>query len=345
MDRPVRIAVVGPVDDRLVDELHSLPLRPDVHPLPSLVGGIDALARSQPDLLLIGFADEPAEDVGAVRLLQRLWPAVAVVVVAAPDREWALAPVAERLHARLFVYPDAPGQLAALLEQALQQSDRPPPQQFADLAHGLADEINNPLMFSAGHLQLIRAAFDQTTDRDRIDQIDAALTGLNRIRASVDRLRLLSQASGGPRLPESVDVCELVSQAVARRSAGDPAASVSMPEGPQLVRGDREQLADALAAIVQFGDELAAIGADCHLELERLDRGVRLRLTASGSGLADWQLPHSFEPYYPLRALRGQAHGLSLFVAQTVFLGHGGQASARRQGDGAVQFDFALPAR
>ncbi|MEC7726263.1 MAG: ATP-binding protein, partial [Planctomycetota bacterium] len=59
--------------------------------------------------------------------------------------------------------------------------------------------------------------------------------------------------------------------------------------------------------------------------------------------LATWQLPNTFEPFYPQRLIRGQSHGLGLFLAQTVVHGHRGQATARRQADGGLQLDFMLP--
>lgn len=344
MERPVRIAVVGPVDEHLAGDLRRLPLRPEVRPLSSLVADSEALMRFQPDLLLLAFDDAAAEEIGAARLLQRLWPSLGVVVVAAPDRELAMAPVATRLGAGLLVYPDAPGQLAATIEQVLHGGDRPRPELFVDLAHGLADEINNPLMFASGHLQLLRASFDAARERDRRDQVDAALVGLGRIQASVDRLRLLSQAADGPRRRQTVDVTALLAGAIARRREGEPAATVSMPPGAHEVHGDQDQLGPALAAIVQFADELAGVGTASHLRLERLPAALRVRLVAAGNAFASWQLPHTFEPYYPQRALRGHSHGLGLFLAQTVVLGHKGQATARRLPDGSLQFDFLLPA-
>ena len=69
-----------------------------------------------------------------------------------------------------------------------------------------------------------------------------------------------------------------------------------------------------------------------------------MRVVARGQGLATWQLPNTFEPFYPQRLLRGQSNGLGLFIAQTVVLGHRGQATVRRLQDGALQLDFLLPA-
>ncbi|MCB9877170.1 MAG: HAMP domain-containing histidine kinase [Planctomycetes bacterium] len=343
MDRSVRIAVVGPVDERLVGDLRQLPLQPEVRPMPTLLGDGEALLRYQPDLLLIAFGPRPDEDVGAARLLQRMWPALGVVVVARPDQELAAAPVARRLNARVLLYPDAPGHVAATIEQVLQGSDRPRPELFVDLAHGLADEINNPLMFASGHLQLLRAALDPQRDRDRRDQVDAALAGLDRIHTSVERLRRLSQAADGPRRREPVDVAQLIAEAIAARTPGTPTATIALPHGAQVVNGDREQLQLAMAAMVRFADELAGLDTDCHLSLQQEGHALRLRLVARGQGLAGWRLPQTFEPFYPQRALRGQSHGLGLFLLQTVILGHKGQATARRTPDGALQFDFLLP--
>lgn len=344
MDRPVRIAVVGPVDERLVGELRQLPMRPEVRPLASLVGDTEVLMRLQPDLLLVQFDEEPGEDIGAVRLLQRLWPALRVAVVTTTGKELTFGPIATRISARLILYPDTPGHLAAVLEQMLHGGDRPRPELFVDLAHGLADEINNPLLFVSGHLQLLRASLHGNTENGPRDQVDAALQGLKRIQTAVDRLRLLSEAANGPNRTEVVDLAALIAHAVAERQPDAEAASVSMPKGPQMVDGDREQLALAVTAIVRFADELAQIVSQSQLELSGTDDVHRLRVIARGQGLATWQLPNTFEPFYPQRLLRGQSHGLGLFLAQTVILGHRGQATVRRLQDGALQLDFLLPA-
>lgn len=344
MDRPVRIAVVGPVDERLVGDLRQLPMRPEVRPLASLVADTEALMRLQPDLLLVQFDETPDEDVGAVRLLQRMWPALAVAVVTTSGMELTIAPIAQRLSARLIVYPDTPGHLAAVLEQMLHGGDRPRPELFVDLAHGLSDEINNPLMFVSGHLQLLRATLDGSANDKHRGQVDAALEGLTRIQQAVERLRLLSEAANGPNRREAVDITALIAHAVAARQPDAEAATINTPAGPQFVDGDRNQLELAITAIVRFADELAEAVSDSQLQLTEKDSVLRLRVVARGQGLATWQLPNTFEPFYPQRLLRGQSHGLGLFLAQTVVLGHRGQATVRRLQDGALQLDFLLPA-
>ncbi len=342
MERAARIAVVGPVPDQLVADLRSLPLRPEVRTFTSLYGDTEQMARFEPDLLITALRNE-SEEIGALKLLHSLWPTVGVALVTDAESELARGPIAARIGAHLLVYPEKPGHLAAAIEHALQGSDRPRADVFLDLAHGIADEINNPLLFVSGHLQLLRASFDPQMERDRRDQIGAALEGVQRIQASVDRLRLLSQAANGPKRPVPVDLAALLAREV-QASPPSPAAAIELPPRPCVVHGDAEHLATALQALVRFRDDLAMMGTPTSLSLSAEEHAVRLRLLASGRGLASWRLPHTFEPYYPNRILRGQGHGLSLFVAQTVVLGHRGQATARRLADGSLQFDFVLPA-
>ena len=343
MERPVRIAVVGQVDERLVGDLRQLPLGPEVRPLTSVVGDTEALMNFQPDVLLVRFEQSPSEDIGAIKLLQRLWPALAVGVVTDADGEVLMGSVSARLSAELIVYPDMPGQLAATLERLLHDSDRPRPELFVDLAHGLADEINNPLMFVSGHLQLLRAQFDPRADTERCGQIDAALNGLKRIQAAVDRLRLLSQAADGPAGNSRVDLAALITHAIQGRAPDAACATIEMPAGELVVQGDLDQLTLAVNAIVQFADEVAALVTHSHLQVEPTENAQRIRLIARGQGLSTWRLPNTFEPFYPQRLIRGQSHGLGLFLAQTVVHGHRGQATARRRADGTLQLDFLLP--
>ncbi|MBL8752800.1 MAG: HAMP domain-containing histidine kinase, partial [Planctomycetes bacterium] len=283
------------------------------------------------------------EEVGAVRMLQRLWPTLGVVVVTSPALEVRTAPIALRLQARLLAWPDAPGQLAAAIEQALLLSDRPRADAFVDLARGVADEINNPLQFVSGHLQLLRASLDAAAEKNRRDQIGAALAGLDKVQASLDRLRLCATAAAGPQRRELVDLRTLLAAALATLPAG-----VDLPcpvdDGEHVVLGHKDQLGQAFAAVVRLAHDLHAAGAAVSMHLVAAAGGRTLRVVARGAQLTHWALPQSFEPFYPNRALRGQSSGLGLFLAQTIVLGHRGQATVRRLPDAALQFDFTLPA-
>jgi signal transduction histidine kinase len=347
MDRPVRIGLAGIEDRRLLADVRALPMQPEVHTFDSIYGSTEAVVALRPDVLFAGVPDrsEDASDlVGALRLLHSLLPEVAVVAVAAREREVALATACRRAGAWLLLLPYQPGELACALHLALSRSDRPPDDVFLDLARGFADEINNPLLFLMGHLQLLQTHLDPVAARDQKEQLDSALVGAQRIQATVDRVRLLAQAAAGPRSTGPVDLHAELLAALARLPTKTPQPVVLRePEGGDFrVPGDVELLLPALDLLVRVASELAELGCSVHFTLTRLDGAVRLRLSLSGAGLDDWRLPRTYEPYYLNRLLRGSSQGLSLFVVQAAVHGHRGQATARRLPDGTLALDLHL---
>jgi signal transduction histidine kinase len=345
MEPRERIAAIGALDERVLTELRALPTQPEARAFRSLADDGGALLRFAPAIAVVAPGTEAAEDVGALRLLRQLWPALGLVLVGPAATEAATAGLARRLGAQALAWPAAPGALAAAIEHARHGSDRPRFEAFAELARGVADEVNNPLLFVAGHLQLLQACLG-AEHGDAHAQVAAALAGTGRIAASVDRLQALAQATGGPRQPEAVDLAELLARALATRPRAADNARASAPAATGadfVVRGDRVQLAAAVGALLQFADDLVAAEATAALDLAALPGACRMRLCAHGGLLAHWQLPRSFEPYAPTRALRGQNPGLGLALVQAVVLGHAGEAQARRLADGGLQFDFVLP--
>src|SRR5262249_11759274 len=146
MDPPVRIALAAIDDGRLLEALRALPLRAETHVRASLYDGIEALVALRPDVLFVGVGPDDGDLPGALRLLRGLLPGLGLVLVAPAALELQAAPLGERAAARLLLVPFTQGQLAAVLELALTGSNRPAADVFLDLAHGVADEVNNALL-------------------------------------------------------------------------------------------------------------------------------------------------------------------------------------------------------
>ncbi|MBX3462445.1 MAG: HAMP domain-containing histidine kinase [Planctomycetes bacterium] len=344
MDRPVRIAVVGPIDDRLLADLAALPSPPEVRHWPSLRAGGVPLLSFQPELLAVAFGPDAAEEVGALRFHQGLWPLVGIVVLTDAAGERQHAALAATLGAECLARPCPPEHLAAAVEAARHGGPRLRPEALLDLARGVADETNNPLLFAAGHLQLLRATLEATRDAAARDQVEAALEGMQRVRAAVDRLRLVAEAAHGPARRESVDLAALLATAVAARRGGRATATLAIAPGPHAVPGDPEQLQAAVSALVQFADDLAGLGARSHLELAALPAARRLQLTVGGAAVQALDAGQTFAPFQPNRALRTPGLGLGPFLARTIVVGHGGRAWAQREANGDLRLEFVLPA-
>ena len=330
-------------DSPLVTDLQGLSSRPQVRRFQSLFGDVEPIRRFRPVVLILHGARFGGEEVGALRMFRALLPAAAVVLVGEASSEVELVRLCERFGARLLLVPYSPAELARSMGRALDGNERPSEEVFLDLARGIADEINNPLLFISGHLQLLQQDLDQEGEGARLEQVQAAQQGVHRIGGTVEKMRLLSRAASLDRPGEPVDLGCLLREAVARaeRETGQR-LRLSLPREVKqgFVTGHRDLIEAALAELAQVALGFQAAGCSASLVLSRLARGPRLRLVVLGEGLEDWQLPRTFEPYFLNRILKGTPHGLGLFLVQTVVHAHGGQALARRRGDGALTLDL-----
>ena len=342
MDRPVRIAIANGRDPPLAGELAALPMATAIATFGSLFADTEALVAHAPDLLFVGddAAADGAELSGAIRLLQALRPDLAVVIVAEATREVALHDVCTRTGARLLRTPLQAGELSSVVDHALAGGNRPREEVFLDLARGFADEINNPLLFLMGHLQLLQL---QCETEELRQQLATAMSGAARIQSTVERVRLLAQAASGPRQIDLVDLRAELQTGIAQHFTAAPPPVLCEPDSASFtIRGDRELLRPAIDLLLRVAAELQGLGTAAHCVLTRFERAVRLRLQLVGPGLESWRLPRTFEPYYLNHLLRGSSHGLALFVVQAAVHGHRGLCTARRLPGDALAIDLSL---
>lgn len=347
MDRPVRIGLVGDDDRRLLADLKALPRPLEVTSFRSVFEDTEALVAFRADLLLVQLDESTNLDelAGALRFLKSLCPMQALVLGCDASREVELAALRERTGASWLALPHTPLDLARAVDHALNGGDRPRTEVFLDLVHGIADEINNPLQFVLGYLQLLQLQLEGDQYQDARDHIAAALDGGQRIAGTVERLTRIERAAAGARRHERFDLRTALESALAVSAAGRPLPSIvrEPAKGSFVVQGDAEILDPALHALAAAAFEFEQHGGSVHFVLTRIDHAVRLRMALRGEGFADWQLPRTWEPYYLCRVLRGSTQGLALFLVQTAIHAHRGQATARRLPDGAVAIDLELP--
>jgi two-component system sensor histidine kinase CreC len=280
------------------------------------------------------------------RTLRAVLPRLKLVVAAPLERELALQPLCARHHTQWLPLPCTDGMLAAVLERALLDSNRPLEGMFLDLAHGVADAVNSPLQSVTGHLQLLQLQLDATTDGARRQLVGNVLAYAQRIQAIVDEVHLAARAAEGVRVQAPVDLRACLDAALASQPAQHALPVTAEPDGEAFfVPGDAALLQPAIAGLVRLAHEIQAVHGPARISLSRFRTAVRLRLLVDPPGLPQWRLPRTFEPYYLNRLLRGSAQGLTLFVCQAVTHGHGGQALARRMPDDSLAIDLLLPAR
>src|SRR5690606_4804748 len=203
-----------------------------------------------------------------------------------------------------------------------------------------------------GHLQLLEAALDPHEQSTAAAQVRAIGAALDRIAATMRKLRLLDDAVHRRHATAPVELAAVLAEALEATDAEHSDAaeratalevSVAEDATSATVAVDRRLLREALRHLVGTARALARRAEHAALRLERRAGEIGIGLELRGAPLEGWRLPRAFEPYYLARAMRGSSFGLGLFIVQTIVHAHGGRAVALRRLDGTVVFDLALP--
>jgi PAS domain S-box-containing protein len=213
---------------------------------------------------------------------------------------------------------------------------------MGSLVAGVAHEVRNPL-FS------ISAAFDVLEmEGDRADYAEWAKL----VRLQVGRLSQLMQDLldyGKPALlnPTAVDPREALRRALNACSAlaaerGVTLSQGPLPEMPRLeMDGSRmEQVFENLIAnAVQHSPPGGRVQVAARLA-PAPDEAVEFTVEDEGSGLAEADIPHLFEPFF---SRRQGGTGLGLSIVQRIVEAHGGRVFAGNRATGGAAFAVRLP--
>lgn len=195
------------------------------------------------------------------------------------------------------------------------------------LAYGLSHEINNPLANISTRAQQLAAGEADAERRDRLGRITESAMRAHEMIAD------LMYFARPPRLRlEQVDVAELAAGVVGEWEprCGERNIRIGLRVAPEVERmavvGDRDQLSDALRAMVRNAVEAVGTSGAIQVEVDRRGRRLRIGVADSGPGLSDEARRHAFDPYYSGREA-GRGLGLGLCRVYRVARAHGGNVS------------------
>jgi PAS domain S-box-containing protein len=202
------------------------------------------------------------------------------------------------------------------------------------LAAGVAHEINNPLAYALGSLDIAdRLLASPDVDRERVRAtLATAREGLGRVRTIVRDLRHLARADDAE--VEAVDVVESLEStlALAKAAIGERARVVRdlRPVPPALASPAR--LGQVLLNLVVNAVEAMSDGDSTSHELRvRTFPGERgeiiIEVEDTGEGIAPEHLPRVFDPFFTTKPA-GRGTGLGLSISHQIVASLGGEISA-----------------
>ncbi len=221
------------------------------------------------------------------------------------------------------------------------------------LVAGIGHEINNPLSYVLGNLEVIAEVVGREETelfalrREVKAAARDALDGATRVRTIVQRLSSFSRSSEDVRLPVKLE--EMVAQAV-RLTHNElrHRARVVLALGPvPLVLADPGQLTQVIInLLINAAHAIAPGAADRHyitIRTHAAEETVFLEVQDTGIGMDSQVAARAFDPFFTTKRV-GEGTGLGLSICHGIVTSHGGQISIDSARGRGTTMRVSLPA-
>jgi len=207
------------------------------------------------------------------------------------------------------------------------------------LSAGLAHEIRNPLASIKGATEIL--ADDSTTPETRQRLLSILRRETDRLNDVLTRFLAFARPARGERsvfdLTEEVrQVAELLG-----RQEGTAATLVVRASAPVPVRGDRDQIRQAVWNLVLNASQFAGSSGRVTVTVERHGDRAVVQVADDGPGFPPASLAQLGTPFH---STRQGGSGLGLAVAVRVANDHGGRLTASNRPSGGAEVTLELPA-
>jgi signal transduction histidine kinase len=212
---------------------------------------------------------------------------------------------------------------------------------IGQMSAGIAHELNTPLTYIMGNVELLLV---QPLDPTQREMLDAVGRGAERIKMLVQRLLAFSRPAHEDHV--RLDVNALVERSLEFCHYQIVKSGVRLEKrlAPALpaVRGVPSQLETALINLVV--NAVQAMGEGGLLTVETLDGGghVQISVTDTGAGIPEDAQPRLFEPFFTTKP-EGEGTGLGLSSVLMAVERHHGQVTFDTRPGAGTTFRITLP--
>jgi two-component system NtrC family sensor kinase len=228
------------------------------------------------------------------------------------------------------------------------------------VAAGVGHELNNPLAFVLGNVELAEgalhgalhdlggAAFSGASKR--LDVLGACLRdarlGLSRMQRVVSELSLFSRRSSGQRCAVDVRTVLEASLSMARRQIDDRAVVTCRYGEPAFVLGDEARLGQLfLNLLVNAAQAIPPGNPSSHrIGIRTFQDGasVIIEVEDTGCGMSSAQVARIFEPFFTTKAPE-KGTGLGLSICREIVKEHEGRLDVHSELGQGSRFTVRLP--
>lgn len=213
----------------------------------------------------------------------------------------------------------------------------------------VSHELGTPLTGMKAIVDTLQdGAFDdREVAKDFLKKLDAEVDAMTHM---VTELLELSRVEGGRAKlrSEPVDLNMLVEEAVARLGPQAERAQVSLSveraSDLPLVRADKERIGQVIINLVHNAIKFTPPGGKVTVDTRSENSAVITRVSDTGIGIPEEDLPHVFERFYKVDKSRsGGGTGMGLAIAKHTVQAHGGNIWVHSEEGKGATFSFSLP--
>lgn len=241
---------------------------------------------------------------------------------------------------------DEVGELASTFNEMLSSLDSAYAAQrrfVSDASH----EMRSPLTSIRSNIDILRRALDAPRE-DREEMLADVASELDRLSRLISDLLQLARADAGHKMEMTEVRLDTLVIDVHRQmlvQAGDRTLELGEMV-PVTVSGSIVWLKQLLHILIENALKYTPSGGSIELSLTRADNHVLLKVSDTGFGIAESDLPHIFDRFYRADKARARDEGgagLGLSIARWIADQHGGDITVESSPGQGTTFTLALP--
>lgn len=244
-------------------------------------------------------------------------------------------------------FEDMARQITAQMEH-LEETDRLRRELVANVSH----DLRTPLAALQGYLETLLMKSEELSREEQREYVEIAARHSRRLGKLVSELFELARLDSTDATPERepFSLAELVQDVLQKyelraRDAG-VRLDVRLDAQVPLVYANIGLIERVLENLLDNALRYTPKGGTVNLVLAPGGDGVTVKLSDTGCGIADQDLPHVFDRFYRSRrpgTRNGDGAGLGLAIARRILELHGGRIEAASGRDAGTTFTFELP--
>ncbi|MEH6641125.1 ATP-binding protein [Vreelandella glaciei] len=242
-------------------------------------------------------------------------------------------------------FDDMANRIAYQIEQ-LKEKDAQRRRLVAQVSH----DLRTPLASMQGYIESLKLRRDRLSPQEQDRFLDIALKEGRNLSRLVDELFELAalEAREKQPVPEPFPLAELVHDVVQKhgQAAQESQLTLSLSGDPALptAYADLAMTERVLDNLISNAINYSPPGGRIDVVVGQTGGKPEVYVQDSGSGIAEQDLPHIFDPFYRGEASSGSGHaGLGLAIARRIMTLQGGDIRVENRASGGASFCIRLP--